>query len=153
MSDPYYSTLLHKADDHCEVTTVYRFRPDRRHPWLQRILFRMLDWLGAWDVKVTSTVSEVVIQSGKLYEFLDLHAIDSYRRTGQVSKRVIMGWRTFKKFAASQELNDMLSYQQVFDLPPINRPDSHYERAFYRGYRIYTFPWFAEGVVVIPNDL
>jgi hypothetical protein len=99
-------------------------------------------------------VLAIPASADKLYKFLDLHTHEIYRRTGQVPKRVIIGWRTFKKFAQSHELNDMLANQQVFDMPSYpSGPPSPYERAFYRGYKIFTFPWFEEGVIMLPNDL
>lgn len=152
MNEHYSTSFLTKNMEFFDVEDIYRLRPDRRWPWLQALLFWVLRKLGAYEQKQVSTYSVVDLNLQSFGNFLQAFAQETYRRTGDPPKRVLVGWRTFRQFITSGEINDFMCHPQKIDLPTHGRYDK-YERGQYRGFSLLTLPWFAEGVIFLPNDL
>jgi hypothetical protein len=149
---PYYTSLLTKDIRHVQRRCYFEYRPDKGWRWVQKLILGILKKIGAYRVDEVQTFKSVDIHATKLHRFLNEFNQEVYRRTGEPAKRVIMGWRTFKYFVESDEIRDMLCVTQHLDLPR-PRPIGNYERAYYMGYHIITFPWFEEGVIMLPNNL
>lgn len=152
MDEPYHASILKRDISLFDVEDVYRLRPDRKWPWMQRVLFWVLRKLGALDQRWKPTFSQVDINLNHFGRFLQQFGGEVYRRTGEAPRRVLVGWQTMDRFICSGEWKDLMCSPQRIDLPYGNRY-APYERGQYRGFSILTLPWFKEGVIFLPNDL
>lgn len=152
MTYPYHASLLKNDKTFVDVENVYRFRHDRKWPWLQALLFWVLRKLRANDQVQSNCFGRIDINLRRFGDFLQAYVNEIYRLTGTAPKRALVGWRTMERFVSSGEWKEIMCNPQRIDLPYGNRY-APYERGQYLGFSLLTLPWFEEGIIFLPNDL
>jgi len=122
--------------------SLYEFQPDRKYRWLQKLCFRVLDWIGAHHQETTKTLSISAPPEDIIAHLLAQKAVVRlFHKDGPT--RVIMGPNNFK------QLQDRKDCWQYMELPRVFGKIGYYGEYRVFGLDITIVPWL-NGVLVLP---
>ena len=125
---------------------IYKFRESGKLIWLQKILFKILDKLDAFEYQKISTVTSVTVNTKTVFETLMRQAEFSKYDFNQTPKQLIIGDKTFRELMGCEEFRNYVSFLA---------PGEFYDEfGSIRGFKvkIKIVPWW-DGCVLLPEDL
>lgn len=136
-----------QTKSHTEISTdkVYKFNESGKILWLQKILFKILDKLGAFEYPKISTITSITVNTKTVFETLMKHAEFSKYDFDQTPKQLIIGSKTFSELIECKEFRSYISFLA---------PGEFYDgMGIIRGFKvkIKIVPWW-DGCVLLPED-
>ena len=125
---------------------IYKFRESGKLIWLQKILFKILDKLDAFEYQKISTVTSVTVNTKTVFETLMRQAEFSKYDFNQTPKQLIIGDKTFRELMGCEEFRNYVSFLA---------PGEFYDEfGSIMGFKvkIKIVPWW-DGCVLLPEDL
>lgn len=145
--DPIIRLTACRLKRHTEISTdkVYKFNESGKMRWLQKILFKVLDKLGALEYPTILTVTSVKVNTKTVFETLMKQAEFSKYDFDQTPKQLIIGSKTFSELIKCKEFKSYISFLA---------PGEFYDGMWIiRGFKvkIKIVPWW-DGCVLLPED-
>ena len=121
------------------IKDQFEFRKDRKHPWLQKMLFRLLAKLGCYVNSETVTFERHTVDTGNFAENLFLQErglMSLYHARGKI---LLIGPDDFREITGNPEIRHMFEFSSNY----------HWDGGIH-GMRIKVIPWM-KGMLVIPE--
>lgn len=146
--DPVARLTACRLKSHTEISTdkIYKFNGSKKFHWLQKILFKVLDKLGAFEYPKILTVTSITVNTKTVFETLMKQAEFSAHDFNQTPKQLIIGALTFSELMECEEFRSYISFLA---------PGEFYDgTGTIRGFKvtIKIVPWW-DGCVLLPEDL
>ena len=145
--DPIIRLTACRLKTNTEISTdkVYKFNESGKMRWLQKILFKVLDKLGALEYPTILTVTSVKVNTKTVFETLMKQAEFSKYDFDQTPKQLIIGDKTFSELIGCEEFRSYISF-----FAPVEFYDGI---GTIRGFRVKVkiVPWW-DGCVLLPED-
>lgn len=145
--DPIIRLTACRLKSHTEISTdkVYKLNESGKMRWLQKILFKILDKLGAFEYPTISTITSVKVNTKTVFETLMRQAEFSKYDFDQTPKQLIIGDKTFSELIGCEEFRSYISF-----FAPVEFYDGI---GTIRGFKvkIKIVPWW-DGCVLLPED-